>query len=157
MYLYCRTDERRSGHIVSGRGSTCESEFIALSKGFNTIEWLRSFLAELHIPQRPTIVHDDNDVAIKIGRGSSYNATSRHVFVRYSRVREFFQEQLVQLQYVPTRYQLADGLTKNLPNPNFTRHLPLLLDFSPDQLNPNQATYRREYKKFITSTPPSIL
>ena len=30
----------RQKHVA---GSTCESKFIALSEGFNTIEWLRSF------------------------------------------------------------------------------------------------------------------
>jgi hypothetical protein len=55
-------------------GSTCESEFIALSEGFNTIEWLRSFLTELHIPQRPTIVYEDNDAALKLAQGLPFTA-----------------------------------------------------------------------------------
>jgi hypothetical protein len=53
----------RQKHVAM---STCESEFIALSEGFNTIVWLRSFLTELHIPQRPTIVYEDNDAALKL-------------------------------------------------------------------------------------------
>ena len=39
----------RQKHVA---GSTCESEFIALSEGFNTIEWLRSCLTEISSPQR---------------------------------------------------------------------------------------------------------
>jgi hypothetical protein len=75
-------------------------------KDLNTLEWLHSFLAEILIPQRPTIVHEDNDAAMKIAQGLSFNATSLHIVVRYSRVRKVDPEQLVQFQYVPTRSQL---------------------------------------------------
>ena len=130
----------------------CESEFIALSEGFNTIEWLRSFLTEIFIPQRPTIVYEDNDAALKLAQGLSFNANSRHVVARYSRVREIIADQLIQLQYVSTHNQLADGLTKILPTPNFIRHLPLLLGFSSDEVHLSQDPYRQEYKTFLTCT-----
>jgi hypothetical protein len=144
----------RQKHVA---GSTCESEFIALSEGFNTIEWLRSFLNELSIPQRPTIVYEDNDAALKLAQGLSFTATSRHVVVRYSRVREVITDQLIQLQYVSTHNQLADGLTKILPTPNFLRHLPLILGFSSDEVHLSKEPYRQEYKTFVTSTLSSTV
>ena len=55
IFLNWRPCGDRQKHVT---GSTRESEFIALSEGFNTQEWLRSFLVKLHIVQRPTIVHE---------------------------------------------------------------------------------------------------
>ena len=72
--------------------------------------------------------------------------------VRYSRVREVITDKLINLQYVSTHDQLADGLTKILPIPNFIRHLPLLLVFSSDEIHLSKEPYRQEYKNFITST-----
>ncbi len=116
-------------------GSTCESEFIALSEVFNTIEWLRSFLTEIFIPHRPTIVYENNDAALKLAQGLSFTANSRHVVVLYFRIREIITDQLIQLQYVSTHNHLADCLTKILPNHNFIRHLPLLLGCSSDEVH----------------------
>ena len=116
------------------------------------LEWLRSFLNELQVPQHPTLVHEDNEAAIKLAQGLSFSATSRHIVVRYSRVREIVQDQLVRLKYVPTRSQLADGLTKNLPLPNFIRHLPHLLGFTPTDLRLARIPYQEIYQKFITQS-----
>ncbi len=77
--------------------------------------------------------------------------------VRYSGIREIIHDQLIQHQYVSTHNQLADGLTKILPNPNFIRHFPLLLGLSSDEVHLSQEPYRQEYKTFITRTLTSIL
>ena len=77
--------------------------------------------------------------------------------VRYSRVREIITDQLIQLQYVSTHNQLADGLTKILSTPNFIRHLPLLLGFSSDEVHLSQEPYRQEYTTYLTSTLPSTV
>ncbi len=116
------------------------------------LEWLRSFLNELQVPQHPTIVHEDNEAAINLAQGLSFSATSRHIVVRYSRVREIVQDQLVRLKYVPTRSQLADGLTKNLPLPNFLRHLPYLLGFTSTDLRLARIPYQNIYQQFITQS-----
>jgi hypothetical protein len=47
-------------------GSTCESEFIALSECLNTLEWIRHFLGELGIVQRQAKVFEDNQAATSI-------------------------------------------------------------------------------------------
>ncbi len=45
------------------------------------LEWLRSFLNELQVPQHPTLVHEGNEAAIKLAQGLSFSATSRHIVV----------------------------------------------------------------------------
>ncbi len=77
--------------------------------------------------------------------------------VRYPRVREIITDKLIQLQYVPTHDQLADGLTKILPTTNFIHHLPLILGFSSDEVHLSKASYRQEYKTFVTSTLSSTV
>ena len=60
---------------------------------------------------------------------------SRHIVVRYARVREAVATKSFNVFYVPTREQLADGLTKILPGPNFLRHLPFIMGQSESSLH----------------------
>ncbi len=81
-------------------------------------------MGELGIVQDKTKVYEDNQAAISLATSLSISGNSRHVVVRYSRVREAVANDIIDVIYVPTQLQLADMLTKIVPIPNFIRHLP---------------------------------
>ena len=53
---------------------------------------------------------------------------NKHMELKMHYVRERVQEGDVQVQYIPTRHQRADILTKNLPRPAFERLRAALLN-----------------------------
>ena len=122
-------------------GSTCESEFIALSECLNVIEWIRHFLGELGIIQQKTKVFEDNQAAISLATSLSVSGTSRHVVVRYARVREAVANETLDVIYVPTNLQYADTLTKVVSTPNFIKFLPFILGQSVSEIKRSRQAY----------------
>ena len=133
-------------------GSICEAEFVTFSECMNTLEWLKAFLHELGIGQSTIPVYEDNCAAISLATGLTFSANSRHIVVRYARVREVVAEKLFAVTYVPTREQIADGLTKILPEPTFLRHLPFIMGQSVDSLNNSRREYLQEYQRFLQTS-----
>jgi hypothetical protein len=97
--------------------STAEAEYIALSLAGKTAKWLRTFLADLHIPTHlvtPITLNCDNTAAIALARDPKDHSRSKHVDVHYHLVRELVEKRIIELRYCPTNQMLADGLTKPL-------------------------------------------
>ena len=131
-------------------GSTCESEFIALSECLNTLEWIRHFLSELGIVQHKTKIFEDNQAAISIATSLSVSGNSRHVVVRYARVREAVKNETLEVIYVPTNQQYADTLTKVVSTPNFVKNLPFLLGQSTTDIRSSRQAYSKQYAQSLS-------
>ena len=70
--------------------STMESEFIALDKAGEEAEWLRQFLEDIPIWQKPVpaiCIHCDNQAAISRAKNVIYNGKSRHIRRRHNTVK----------------------------------------------------------------------
>jgi len=52
-------------------------------------------------------------------KNPEYRATTKHIGIQHHFVREKQQSGEVDLQYIPTEQQVADGLTKALPRDKF--------------------------------------
>ena len=137
-------------------GSTCESEFIALSECLNVIEWIRHFLGELGIIQQKTKVFEDNQAAISLATSLSVSGNSRHVVVRYARVREAVANETLDVIYVPTNLQYADTLTKVVSTPNFIKNLPFILGQSVSDIKRSRQAYIDSYAFSRDSSVVSI-
>ena len=137
-------------------GSTCESEFIALSECLNVIEWIRHFLGELGIIQQKTKVFEDNQAAISLATSLSVSGTSRHVVVRYARVREAVANETLDVIYVPTNLQYADTLTKVVSTPNFIKKLPFILGQSVSDIKRSRHPFIDSYAVSRGSSVVSI-
>ena len=62
--------------------STMESEFIALDKEGEEVEWLRNFLEDITFwpkPVRPICIHCNSQAAIGRAESVMYNGKSRHM------------------------------------------------------------------------------
>ena len=118
--------------------STCESEYMALSRTVTEGMWLRKLLHELDFdtPGQPPqtnldmsirpIIQADNQGAIALTKNPVFHNKTKHIENRYHYVREKLAEGSISVQYIPTEAMTADGLTKPLPGTKYVRFVKLL-------------------------------
>ncbi|PHU04108.1 hypothetical protein BC332_24930 [Capsicum chinense] len=94
-----------------------ESEFIALDKADKEAEWLRNFLKDIPYwpkPVAPVCIHCDSQVAIGRAGIMMYNGKSRHIRRRHNTVRELLSSGIITIDYVKSKDNVSDPLTKGL-------------------------------------------
>ena len=102
--------------------STCEAEYQAQTQAAKEAVWLRSLLQDLNpTEQTPyaTIIYCDNQSAIALAKDPKFHPRTKHIAIQHHWVREKIAEQVVDLEYIQTSKQVADGLTKALPKDTF--------------------------------------
>ena len=94
---------------------TCEDEYKALSLALKELTWIRMLLDTMHIEiDTPMLIWEDNQAAINLSTNASAAKRTKHIAVRHHFIREFYDEGLIDIRYIPTRSQTADILTKSL-------------------------------------------
>ena len=94
-----------------------EYEFIALEKCGEEVEWLRHFLKDIlrwPRPMPPICIHCDSQSAIGRAQSSMYNGKSRHIHYRYNSIRQLLSTGVISVDYVKSKDNIADLLTKGL-------------------------------------------
>lgn len=102
--------------------SSCEAEYMGETQATKEAVWLRMLLGELLANgEEPTatIIYGDNQGAIALAKNPQFHARTKHIALQHHFVREKQAENKVDLQYIPTEKQVADGLTKALPKDKF--------------------------------------
>ncbi|XP_073154047.1 uncharacterized protein [Henckelia pumila] len=97
--------------------STMESEFIALDKAGEEAKWLRNFLEDIPCWMKPVpaiMIHCDSQAAIGRAQSSMYNGKSRHIRQRHNTIRQLISNGVIAVDYVKSKDNLADPLTKGL-------------------------------------------
>ncbi|KAF3615977.1 hypothetical protein FXO37_35266 [Capsicum annuum] len=97
--------------------STMESEFIALDKAGEEAEWLRNFLEDIPYwpkPVAPICIHCDSQVTIGRAGSMMYNGKSCHIRRRHNTVRELLSSGIITIDYVKSKDNVSDPLTKGL-------------------------------------------
>ncbi|KAL0322322.1 UNVERIFIED_CONTAM: Retrovirus-related Pol polyprotein from transposon TNT 1-94 [Sesamum calycinum] len=97
--------------------STMESEFIALDKAREETEWLHNFLEDIPCWTKPVpaiMVHCDSQSAIGRAQSSMYNGKSRHIRRRHNTIRQLISSGIISIDYINSKDNLADPLTKGL-------------------------------------------
>ena len=108
---------------------------MALSDTAKELKWFNSWLGELQVvvPSqftvvRPSEIYVDNTAAIALtAPGAAHNRT-KHIDIRYHFVKEKIAAGDVKITWMPTMKQLADLLTKRLPDDVLFRLLVQLMD-----------------------------
>ena len=97
-----------------------EAEYKALADGIAEILWNRSLLAELWISASSmTTLWCDNLGAIFLSTNAVFHAHTKHVEVDYHFVRDRIAKREIQVQFISSKDQLTDALTKPLPPVSF--------------------------------------
>ncbi|CEG43863.1 polyprotein [Plasmopara halstedii] len=95
--------------------SLAEAEFMALSLCTQEILWKRAMLRDMgHEQVEGTQVWEDNQGAIALANNAGYHARTKHVEIKHHFIRENVPGGLLKIDYIDTKSQLADMLTKAL-------------------------------------------
>ncbi|TYJ54483.1 hypothetical protein B9479_004904 [Cryptococcus floricola] len=95
--------------------STMEAEYIATFAALLEILWLRSLLKSLGFaPSGPTRLNCDNKSTIHFASHPSAHQRTKHIDIKYHKIRECIALGVIDLRFVPTSLQKADVLTKAL-------------------------------------------
>ena len=93
--------------------STCEAEYMALSLTCQEAVYLTRLLNELlptNLP--PVIIKNDNQGALALVKNPVKHTKSKHIDIRYHYVRECYNENKINLDYVQSSKNIADIFTK---------------------------------------------
>ena len=87
---------------------------MAMSEAVKEVLWLRQFVHEVtpHLPVELAVLHCDNQAAIAISKNDVHHDRTKHINIRYHFIRETIVSKEIEVQWVPTKDQLADALTK---------------------------------------------
>jgi hypothetical protein len=101
--------------------STCEAEFMGQTQATKEAIWLRRLLNELNVSQgkTATIICGDNQGAIALSSNPQYHSRTKHMEIQRKWQGEVQGAGAVELNYIPTTEQIADGLTKPLARYRF--------------------------------------
>eukprot|EP00253_Pinus_taeda_P029867 PITA_29867 len=96
--------------------STAEAEYVAAASCCTQLLWMMQTLQDFQITFTPPIsILCDNISEINISKNLVMHSKTKHIPIKYHFLLEQVLEQKVKLEYVPSKEQVADILTKPLP------------------------------------------
>ena len=101
--------------------STAESEYYALNECANHCLWYINIFKELNINIKPMIINTDNKATIYNCKNETINPKSKHIDIKYHHIRDLVREKKIDLKYIKSQDNLADGFTKYLNNTLMTK------------------------------------
>ncbi|XP_015577125.2 uncharacterized mitochondrial protein AtMg00810-like [Ricinus communis] len=100
--------------------STAEAEYISAAAAANQAIWLRNLLNDLGFQcSSPTKLFCGNKSAIAIAENPIQHGRTKHINVKYHAIRKAEKNLQIKLIHCSSEEQLADSLTKPLPNGRF--------------------------------------
>ncbi|KAK4411836.1 Retrovirus-related Pol polyprotein from transposon TNT 1-94 [Sesamum angolense] len=110
--------------------STTEAKYMVVAKVAKEALWLSWLSKELGVGQGGVQLHCDSQSAIYLAKNQVYHARTKHIDVRYHKIRELIASGEIILQKVHTSENAADMLTKPLTVDKFHHCLDLLNIYS---------------------------
>ena len=96
--------------------SSTEAKYKSLANATTGIIWLESLLHELEIKQhRTSCLWCDNLGAIYLSANLVFHGRTKHIEIDFHFVRERVAEKKLDIRFIPSKDQVADGFTKALP------------------------------------------
>ena len=99
--------------------SSTEAEFVAAAELARDVKWFRGLLQELKFKVGRSLMFEDNQSCIKFAEMEFPNKRTRHIEVRQYFLKEMMQQGELAMAYIPTQFNLADLLTKELNKNSF--------------------------------------
>lgn len=131
--------------------SSTEAEYKTIADATAEITWLQSLLRKLGVHQHHTaILWCDNLGVTYLTANHVFHARTKHVEIDFHFVRDKVARQKMEVRFLPSQDQLADGLTKAPRGPQFTfiRHK---LNIQPLEFRLRGAV--KPQRQLVSSTP----
>ncbi|KAL0366976.1 UNVERIFIED_CONTAM: Retrovirus-related Pol polyprotein from transposon TNT 1-94 [Sesamum radiatum] len=103
---------------------------MAVAEAAKEALWLNGLAKELHVEQNGVQLHYDSQSAIYLPKNQVYHARTKHIDVRYHKIRELIAFGEIILQKVHTSQNAADMLTIPLTVHKFNHCFDLLNVYS---------------------------
>ena len=101
--------------------STTEAEIVALSLAMSETLWLQNLLAEMGAKIRmPTRIYEDNQPVIALVTNQRNQTLIKHLDVKVRATSDYILKGQIAVEYLPSKFQVADCLTKVTNDPNMT-------------------------------------
>ena len=95
--------------------SSTEAEYKALANAAAELMWIQKLLSELKVSHQPVArLWCDNIGARYLSANPVFHARTKHIEIDFHFVRERVAQKLLDIRYIHTNDQLADGFTKPL-------------------------------------------
>nr|GEW56014.1 hypothetical protein [Tanacetum cinerariifolium] len=99
--------------------SKLEAEYVALSARCAQVMWMRTQLQDYGLHYNKIPLYCDSQSAIAISCNPVQHSRTKHIHTRYHFIKEQVENNIIELYFVRTEYQLADMFTKALPEDRF--------------------------------------
>ncbi|GJR91935.1 ribonuclease H-like domain-containing protein, partial [Tanacetum coccineum] len=99
--------------------SLAEAEYVALSAGCAQVMWMRTQLKDYGFNYNKIQLYCDSQSTIAISCNPVQHSRTKHIHTRYHFIKEQVKNDIIELYFVRTEYQLADMFTKALPEDRF--------------------------------------
>ena len=106
--------------------STTEAEYMAVAEVVKEALWLKGLVKELGLNQGGVQMHCDSQSAIYLAKNQVYHARTKHIDVRFHKIREFIVTRDIIMEKVYTLENAVDMLTKPVTVAKFKHCLDLV-------------------------------
>ena len=104
--------------------STTEAEYIAINAVIKEAVYIKALLEELgYYKQNKFPIYTDNNGALLLAKNPIFHERTKHIAVKYHYIRDLIIKGIIDLNYIPSKDQKADGLTKPLDRTKFNEFL----------------------------------
>nr|GEU55257.1 hypothetical protein [Tanacetum cinerariifolium] len=99
--------------------SSADAEYVALSASCAQVIWMRTQLQDYGLNYNNIPLYCDSQSAIAISCNPVQHSRTKHIHTRYHFIKEQVKNDIIELYFVRTEYQLTDMFTKALPEDRF--------------------------------------
>ena len=107
--------------------SSCEAEFISLTEATKEVLWLTYFLDELGIEYNTPRIFTDSRSAMEWSKNAVHHQRTKHVALKYFFVRDEVRNNRVKIEYISTKDNEADIMTKSTVKSVFQKLAPRVM------------------------------
>lgn len=100
------------------------AEYIAMSEAVSEVLFVRNLLCESFDIKlcKPIKMYEDNSGAIAIAKYGNFTKNSKHIEVQYHYINENYENKIIDIVKIDTKFNLADLLTKSLDKTKFLKN-----------------------------------
>ena len=109
MYGNCVIWNSKRQAVIAG--DTTKAELIAMSSAANELMWLKKLCTDLSLNAHMPTLWGENKSANLLATNSVSSDRSKHIRVRYLRVRDAVEMEVIVIDWIGTKFMLADGFT----------------------------------------------